>query len=102
MTRGEVWWVELPQRRRRPYVVLTRTTTLPMLTSIVAAACTRTRRGIPTETTLDESDGMPSECVASFDNVQTLPRWAFTERIAMLSPGRIAQVCAALRIALDC
>lgn len=102
MTRGEVWWVELPERRRRPYVVLTRTAALPVLTSVVAAACTRTKRGIPTETPLDESDGMPAPCVASFDNVETLPRWAFVERITLLGAARQAALCTAMRIALDC
>lgn len=102
MTRGEVWWVELPDRRRRPYVVLTRSAAIPVLTSVVAVACTRTRRHIPTEVPLDESDGLAAPCVASFDNVETLPRWAFVERIAHLSPGRTVELCRALRLALEC
>jgi mRNA-degrading endonuclease toxin of MazEF toxin-antitoxin module len=40
--------------------------------------------------------------VASFDNVETLPRWAFVERITRLRPERTEEVCAALRTALDC
>lgn len=102
MNRGELWWVELPDRKRRPYLVLTRQAAIPVLTSVVAVALTRTRRELPTEVPFDEDDGVPSPCVASFDNVETLPRWAFVEPIAALRPGRGEEVCAALRTALDC
>lgn len=102
MSRGELWWVELPERKRRPYLVLTRQAAIPVLTSIVAAALTRTQRALPTEVALDEDDGLPSPCVASFDNLETLPLWAFVERIATLGPHRGDEVCAALRLALDC
>jgi mRNA-degrading endonuclease toxin of MazEF toxin-antitoxin module len=40
--------------------------------------------------------------VASFDNIETLPRWAFVDRIAELAPGRTEEVCRALRLAFDC
>lgn len=102
MRRGELWWVELPDRKRRPYLVLTRQAAIPVLASVVAAALTRTRRHLPTEVPFDENDGLPSPCVASFDNVETLPRWAFVERIATLAPERGDEVCRALRLALDC
>jgi len=100
--RGEIWWVELPDRKRRPYLILTRQAAIPVLTSIVAAALTRTRRSLPTEVALDEDDGLPTACAVSFDNVETLPHWAFTERIAVLRPERLGDVCAALRLAVDC
>ena len=97
-----MWWVALPHRKRRPYLVLTRQAAIPVLTSVVAVALTRTRRSLPTEVPFDADDGLPSPCVASFDNIETLPRWAFVERIASLRPGRADEVCAALRLALDC
>lgn len=102
MNRGELWWVELPERKRRPYLVLTRQAAIPVLTSVVVAALTRTRRALPTELPFDEDDGLPEPCVASFDNIETLPRWAFVDRIAELTPGRTEEVCRALRLALDC
>lgn len=102
MNHGELWWVELPDRKRRPYLVLTRQSAIPVLTSLVAVALTRTRRDLPSEVPFDEDDGLLAPCVASFDNVETLPRWAFVDRIADLRPERSAEVCAALRVALDC
>ena len=102
MKRGEVWWVELPDRKRRPYVIMSRDSSVSMLTSVVAVACTRTRRNLPTEVPLDGSDGLPEPCVASFDNVETLPKWAFVGRITHLSTQQSVELCIALRLALDC
>jgi len=51
---------------------------------------------------LAEDDGMPQRCALSFDNVTTMPKGLFTERICRLSLERLAQVCAALRAASGC
>lgn len=102
MSRGELWWVELPDRKRRPYLVLTRQAAIPVLTSVVAVALTRTRRDLPSEVPFDEDDGLPDSCVASFDNVETLPLWAFVDRICVVRPERADEVCRTLRVALDC
>jgi mRNA interferase MazF len=63
---------------------------------------TRTVRGIRTEVTLDEADGMPARCVLTFDNLTTVPKTVLSERITRLSLGRLIEVCAALRIATGC
>lgn len=102
MNRGELWWVELPDRKRRPYLVLTRQAAIPVLTSVVAVALTRTRRGVPSEMSFDQYDGLPTPCVASFDNVETVPRCAFVDRISQVSPARAGEICGTLRSALDC
>ena len=47
-------------------------------------------------------DGVPSDCVASFDNLHTLPRTAFRRPIVTLSPVRMARACRALRAAVAC
>jgi mRNA-degrading endonuclease toxin of MazEF toxin-antitoxin module len=44
---------------RRPYLVLTRQAAIPVLTSVVVVALTRTRRALPTELPFDEDDGLP-------------------------------------------
>lgn len=102
MRRGEIWWVELPERQRRPYLVLSRDAAIEVLTAIVAAALTTTIRDLPTELVLDVEDGVPRRSAVSFDNVETLPKWAFVERVTRLEEARALQVCTALRTALDC
>ena len=100
--RGEVWWAEVAEAGRRPFLVLTRTRAIPVLHSVLAAPLTRTVRGIPTELSLSPEDGVPTECAASFDNVRAIPKDHLTERVCSLDPIRMLEACAALRTAVDC
>jgi mRNA interferase MazF len=59
-------------------------------------------RGIRTEVVLDERDGMPAECALSLDNIRTIPKEFFRERITRLSIERMNDVCFALVLAAGC
>lgn len=97
---GEIWWAQADDKRR-PVLVVTRSEAVDVLTGIVVAPVTRTIREIPTEIRLDESEGLPVECAASFDNLQRIDRAALTERVGSLGV-RHREVCAALRTLADC
>jgi mRNA interferase MazF len=99
---GEVWWAEHPDAGRRPYLVLTRQSAVPVLTRVLAVPATRTIRDIPTEVILDEGDGMPERCALSFDNIVTMPKSLFTDRLCRLGVERLEQVCRAVRTATAC
>src|ERR671935_1574529 len=99
VNRGEVWWVEDPDAGRRPHLVLTRQTAIPVLNAYLAVPATRTIRGIPTEVPLGPEDGMPAECVLSLDTVAVIPRAFFVERITKLRGDRLGDVCSALAVA---
>jgi len=101
MNRGEVWWVESP-RDRRPFVILTRQSAIPVLERVVAAPASTTIRGAATEVPLDRGDGMPSECVLSLDNVELIPKHYFTTRICRLGPAKMHEICEALGRAVAC
>ena len=100
--RGEVWWGEIEQIGRRPFLVMTRSSAIPVLHSLLAAPITRTVRNLPTELALGPDDGMPSECAASFDNLQVVPKAYLVDRLCVLDPVRLVEACAALRAAVDC
>lgn len=102
VARGEVWWHEHPDERRRPYLVLTRDAAIPLLNQVLAVPATRTRRGIPTEVDLDESDGMPQPCVLTLDNLRLVRPVYLTQRLAVLGPERMHRVCQALHAATGC
>lgn len=102
MTRGDICWAELSEAGRRPVLVLTRSEAIPVLRRILVAPLTRTIRGIPTEVRLGPEDGLPEECVVSFDNVQQAGRFALSEPFASLSGPRMHEVCRALAIATGC
>jgi mRNA interferase MazF len=100
--RGEIWWGEMEQVGRRPYLVLSREAVLPVIQTVVVAPVTRSRRGIPSELELGEADGMPVASVATFDNIQAVPKSGLIARITVLDPLRMREACAALRAAVDC
>ncbi len=102
INQGEIWWVEEPGDKPRPCLVITRNQALPLLTSIMVAPLTRTRRGIPTEVALGSDDGVRVESVAAFDNLKSVHRSALTRPAGMLAPGRWHEVCEAMRAAIGC
>lgn len=87
---------------RRPVLVVSRDEVLGSLLRPLVAPLTTRVRDLPTEVALDADDGLPRPCVASLDNVQPLAASLLVERIAVLGPARMAAVCEALGIAVDC
>lgn len=100
--RGEVWWGEIQDVGRRPFLVMTRSAAIPVLHNLLAAPVTRTVRDLPTELRLGPEDGMPTECAASFDNLRVVPKAYLVERVCALEPLRVVEACRALRAAVDC
>lgn len=97
---GEVWWYE-DEGGRRPVLVVTRDSAIPILRRIVVAPITRTIRGIPSEVRLGTDDGVREDCVASFDNLRVTLRAKLTDRIGSLGPRRF-EICRALAALADC
>ncbi|MEE8375403.1 MAG: type II toxin-antitoxin system PemK/MazF family toxin [Acidimicrobiia bacterium] len=102
MKRGEVWFAKTPGGDR-PVLVLTRDPVAAHIGSIVVAALTRTHRGLVSELELTpEADGVPTVCVANFDNLHTLPKEVFRRRVTQLDTERLAESCRVLRDAMGC
>lgn len=97
---GDIWWAEA-EDKRRPVLVVTRSGAIPVLTSILVAPVTRSVRGIPTEIPLGTAEGLPQECVASFDNLQPIRKSFLTGRLGDLGL-RGSELCAALEAMADC
>lgn len=102
MKRGEVWWAELPAPAgRRPVVLLSRDVAYAVRTAVTVAPVTRTIRDIPTEVLLGPEDGLPARCVASLDDITTIPKALLRLRLVELAPSRMAEIEAAISFALD-
>jgi mRNA interferase MazF len=101
MQRGEIWFAATPGGDR-PVLVLTRDPVADRIGSVVVAALTRTRRGLVSELVLTPEDGVPTESVVNFDNIHTIPRDTLRRRVAVLSPGRMAEACRSLQAATGC
>lgn len=80
---GDLWRAEAHDKRR-PVLVVTRSSAVDVLTWLVVASVTRTVRSIPTEVPLGAEEGLAAECAASFDNLQPIRKTFLTERIGSL------------------
>ena len=101
MKRGEVRWYEFqPPDKRRPVLLLTRDSILPVLHEVTVAPITTTIRGIPSELVLGPDDGMPDACAVNFDHLQTVPKRKIGRLITTLSSEKLRGVAPALLFAL--
>jgi mRNA interferase MazF len=101
--RGEIWWCEPPAIARRPVVVLSRDRAISARRVAIVAPCSTTLRGLPSEIELDPTtDPVPQPCVVALDALESLGVGVFVERIGMLAPQRMRELCAALAVAVDC
>jgi mRNA interferase MazF len=102
VSRGEVWWYEPPDAKRRPALIMTRPEATQNLNELFVIMATTTVRGLPTEVELGEQDGMPRSCVLNADQASMAEKAFLTERITRLDPERISEVCRALAYATSC
>ncbi len=72
------------------------------LSWVTVAPVTSTIRGVPSEVRLTEADGMKGPCAVNLHNLVTVSKQHLGRRVAMLSPERMSEVCAALAFALGC
>ena len=102
MRRGEVRWYRFARPdKRRPVVILTRTSILEYLGEVTVAPITSTIRDIPSEVVLTPHDGMPHECAVNCDHLQTVSRLNVTGLITTLDETRMAEVSHAVRFAVN-
>jgi mRNA interferase MazF len=97
---GDVWWADVD--KVRPVVVLTRRRIAPRLSRVLVAPVTTTVRGLVTEVTLGEEEGLPSLCVASLDNVQLLPVDRLLRRAGAVASHRWGEFCSAMAKVMAC
>jgi mRNA interferase MazF len=101
--RGEVWWCEPLDVRRRPVVILSRDAAIPRLRRALVAPCTTTIRGLASEVVLDPSeDPVPRLSAVNLDSIESVSVGALVSRMGRLSDDRMRELCAALEVAVDC
>jgi mRNA interferase MazF len=102
MKRGEVRWYEFAAPdKRRPVLILTRTSALRLLTGITVAPLTSMVRDVPSQVVLTpDEDGVLNLCAVNLDNLQTVQRAELGNLLTTLSPHRIREVEQALLFAL--
>ena len=103
MTRGEIYWADLgPPAGRRPVIVLSRSAAISVLSAVVVAPASRTIRGIASEVPMGPPEGLPEVCVASCDNLLTVPKDRFeTDPLGALGLEKTIALDRALRFAIE-
>jgi mRNA interferase MazF len=102
MKQGDVYWYTFrAPNKRRPVLILTRSSAVPYLTGITVAQITTTIRNMASEVVLTPGeDGVFAECVVNADSIQTIQKAELGDLITELSPDRMREVRAAIEFAL--
>ena len=102
MKHGEIRWYKfMPPDKKRPVLVLTRSSVLEYLGEVTIAPITTTIRDIPSEVFLSKSDDLPQDCAVNCDHLQTVSKKKIGPLIALLSQSKLIDVGRAIRFALD-
>lgn len=94
--------MEPPNAKRRPVLVVSRDTAIPVLHNIVVAPVTSTIRAIPTCVPVGRDEGLDRDSVASFDSLGAVPKSVLTVRLGVLDARGRERMCEALRALADC
>jgi mRNA interferase MazF len=98
--RGDVWDADIPGAGVHPVVVVSRDGAIPVLSSLVCVLVTSSFHGHVAEVAIGKQQGLDHDSAANCDNVFTLPLRVLTRRRGRLDTAKLAELDAALTIAL--
>ena len=81
-------------------MILTRDSAIEYLGEVAIAPVNSTIRDVPSELPLSREDGMPRDCAANLDHIQTVSKSRIGALIGILSPQRLQELRKALLFAL--
>jgi len=87
--------------KARPALILTRDVALDFLNKVTIAPITSTIRSLSTEVPLGTENGLDHPCVASCDNITTVPKEAIVRQIGFLLDSQEPALAKAIGDALD-
>jgi mRNA interferase MazF len=103
LNRGEIWLLELSRPdKRRPVLILSRPSLIPLLHTVTVAAITSTLRGSPTEVELGIPEGLKQVSCVNLCNLFTVHQNELRSFVGTVSREKMKEVCRALAIACAC
>jgi len=103
LNRGEIWLLDRPRPdKRRPVLVISRTSLLGVLHTVTVAAITSTLRGTSTEVALDEEAGLKQASCVNLCNLFTVHQLELRTFVGTVGPAKMHEVCRALAVATGC
>ena len=88
--------------KKRPVVVLSRRSVIPLLHTVMVAPITSTIHGVPSEVMLGVDHGLKRDSALNLDHVQTVNRSRLTKYVGHLDEPKMDEVCRALALATGC
>jgi mRNA interferase MazF len=102
MNRGEIRWYTFKKPdKKRPVLILSRSSIIGYLNEVTIAPITTTIREIPSEVYLSTIDGMPRNCAINFDHIQTVAKGKIGPLITTLGSDKKSKIRDAISFALD-
>jgi len=99
--RGEIWWAELASPAgKRPVLLLSRNEAYGVRKLVMVAPLTTRIRGIPSEVSLGDDDGVTRACVIDLDTITRIAKAGLRERLTALSAEKLKAVEEALHFSL--
>lgn len=103
LNRGEIWHLDLPRPdKRRPVLVLSRPSLIPLLHTVTVAAITSTLRGSPTEVELGIDEGLKRTSCVNLCHLFTVSQRELKNFVGTVGSVKMREVCQALVIACGC
>jgi mRNA interferase MazF len=87
--------------KMRPVLVLTRELVRPHLRRVTVAPITSTIRGLSTEVSVGQANGLDHASAVSCDNILTVPVTALSRQIGFLLPAQEPDLSRAIQAAFD-
>lgn len=101
--RGDIWMYAFGKPdKRRPVLVISRQSVIPLLRTVMVAPITSAIHGVPSEVRVGIEHGLKHESAVNLDHVQTVDRSRLSGFIGHLGDDVMNDVCRALAVATGC
>ena len=85
---------------KRPVLLLSRNEAYPVRQLVMVAPLTTRIRGIPSEVSLGDEDGVARACVVNLDTIATIAKASLRERLTILTADKLKAVEEAVHFSL--
>jgi len=103
VTRGDIWMYSFAEPdKRRPVVVISRQSVIPLLRTVMVAPVTSATHGVPSEVRIGIEHGLKHDSAVNLDHVQTVDKARLKTFVGHIDNDRMNEVCQALSAATGC
>lgn len=103
LTRGDIWMYTFAKPdKRRPVLVISRQSVIPLLRTVMVAPVTSAIHGVPSEVRIGIEHGLKHDSAINLDHVQTIDKSRLETFVCRLGLNLMNDVCQALAAATGC